>query len=81
VGLFLAGDFGTAARALLSERRVSLQLLGDPHSLAPLCSELPDLADLLRLAVSPEYAEARWHPVAPASQRGTMSSSGRFSLV
>jgi hypothetical protein len=81
--MFLAGDFAWAARQLLadsagaraSERAAALSLA----SLGSLCDEVPDLADLLRLAVSPEYAEARWHVVAPASQRG-MLSSGRYSL-
>jgi hypothetical protein len=80
VGMFLSGDFAFAVRALLAE--VGSRRPAEPPSLAtlrPLCEEVPDLADLLRLAVSPEYAEARWHPVAPASPRGSMSS-GRFSL-
>ena len=80
VGLFLAGDFSTAARALLSERAMSTDALIGPGALERACAQLPALADLCRLAVSPEYAESRWHPVAPASQRGTMSSS-RFSIV
>jgi tetratricopeptide (TPR) repeat protein len=78
VGLFLAGDFAWAAHQLVAETakgRAPLSL----ESLRSLCDELPDLGDLLRLAVSPEYAEARWHVVAPSSQRG-MLSSGRYSL-
>ncbi|HEX3769684.1 MAG TPA: hypothetical protein VHV30_02410 [Polyangiaceae bacterium] len=78
VGMFLAGDFAWAAHQLLAEatgERAPLSL----STLRALCDELPDLADLLRLAVSPEYAEARWHVVAPSSQRG-MLSSGRYSL-
>jgi hypothetical protein len=80
VGLFLAGDFATAARGLLSERTIDPDSLVAQGALEAACARIPPLADLLRLAVSPEYAEARWHPVAPASQRGTMSS-GRFSIV
>jgi len=80
VGLFLAGDFAFAVRVLLSES----QSRGGhaPPSLSTLrqlCESLPPMADLLRVAVSPEYAQARWHAVAPAGPRGTMSS-GRFSL-
>jgi hypothetical protein len=85
VGMFLAGDFAFAARQVVSDSAVAMSndrgrardggvLTLD--SLRSLCEELPSLADLLRLAVSPEYAEARWHVVAPATQRG-MLSSGR----
>ncbi len=80
VGFFLAGDFSTAARALLSERAMNPDALIGPGGLERACAQIPALADLARLAVSPEYADARWHPVAPASQRGSMSSS-RFSIV
>jgi hypothetical protein len=79
VGLFLSGDFASASRALLAEVG---SRSGEPLSLTSLrglCEEVPALADLLRLAVSPEYASARWHVVAPNAPRCT-SSSGRFSL-
>jgi hypothetical protein len=87
VGMFLAGDFAFAARQVVSDAAVSLRDgrargrdgLLTLDSLRSLCEELPSLADLLRLAVSPEYAEARWHVVAPAAQRG-MLSSGRYSM-
>ena len=80
VGLFLAGDFSYAVRVLLSEStsRADYQL-PSLATLRGLCETLPAMADLLRVAVSPEYAQARWHAVAPAAPRGTMSS-GRFSL-
>jgi hypothetical protein len=78
VGMFLAGDFAWAARQLLADTAGEHGALS-LATLRTLCEELPDLADLLRLAVSPEYAEARWHVVAPASQRG-MIPSGRYSL-
>jgi hypothetical protein len=80
VGLFLAGDFAVAARALLLERGAPVEGLSASGGLRAACIEHPALADLLRLAVSPEYADGRWHPVAPASQRGSISSS-RFSIV
>jgi hypothetical protein len=79
VGMFLAGDFGWAARQLLAETRTPIGAALSLDMLRSLCDDLPSLADLLRLAVSPEYAEARWHVVAPSSQRG-MLPSGRFSL-
>jgi hypothetical protein len=80
VGMFLAGDFAWAARQLVAEVRTSAGEVPSLDTLRSLCEELPSLADLLRLAVSPEYAEARWHVVAPASQRG-MISSGKFKFV
>ncbi|MGH7270999.1 MAG: hypothetical protein ACREJ3_11265, partial [Polyangiaceae bacterium] len=75
-GMFLAGDFGCAARWLLAEevgaaRASELSLSG----LRAQCSEHPMLADLLCLAVSPEYAGARWHPAPSGS-----ASSGRLRL-
>ena len=79
VGMFLAGDFAWAARQLVAESHLHVDPALSLDNLRSLCEEMPALADLLRLAVSPEYAEARWHVVAPASQRG-MLPSGRFSL-
>jgi hypothetical protein len=79
IGLFLSGDFACAARSLLAEsgmRTVQEPSVGD---LRRLCQQLPSLADLLTLAVSPEYASARWRSIASAAPRGTISS-GRFSL-
>jgi tetratricopeptide (TPR) repeat protein len=81
LGMFLTGDFRFAARALLGEYvNADPEDLDRPGALAGYCSQFPSLADLYRLAVRPEYADARWHPVPVASQRGTISS-GRFSLV
>jgi hypothetical protein len=80
-GMFLTGDFGFAARALLGEYlNVDPDDLEQPGALLGYCAQFPSLADLYRLAVRPEYADARWHPVPVTSQRGTISS-GRFSLV
>jgi len=79
VGLFLSGDFAGASRAILAEVGPRSGEVPTVDSLRGLCEEVPALADLLRLAVSPEYASARWHVVAQGAPRGT-SSSGRFSL-
>ena len=46
VGLFLAGDFGAAARALLGELAVRPEALAQAGGLARYCHELPQLADL-----------------------------------
>ena len=78
-GMFLSGDFAYSARVLLSE---SAEPPGEDLSLATLqsyCDRIPELADLLRLAVSPEYAEARWHSPAAVSPR-LAQASRRFSL-
>ena len=77
--MFLAGDFACAARAVVAESAPQLDALLSPQHLRSACEQLPALADLARLAVSREYADARWHVVAPPPKRGTMPS-GRFSL-
>ena len=41
----------------------------DYTSLAVACEEIAALADLYRLALRPEYADARWHVPTPAAQR------------
>jgi hypothetical protein len=78
VGMFLAGDFGVAARSLLAET-ARLDPAPSPEALRELSLAVPALADLLRLAVRVEYADARWHAAAPANPRRS-ASSGRFSL-
>ncbi|MCL2725005.1 MAG: hypothetical protein FWD69_11270 [Polyangiaceae bacterium] len=60
VGMFLTGDFGHAARAVITEQRGNVEDLSRPGGLARLCAAMPALADLFRLAVRPEYADARW---------------------
>ena len=76
VGMFLAGDFGHAARVTVAEcaPEVPLASAGD---LRRACDKIPQLADLLRLAVSPEYASARWYD---GDSAGARNPSGRFSL-
>lgn len=79
VGMFLTGDFGHAARRVLASfPDADAAELERPGGLERLCAELPSLADLLRLAVRPEYADARWHLPTPASQR---LASGRLPPV
>ncbi len=80
VGMFLAGDFAHAVRTLFAESPdVGARPSVSMGTLRAVCEENPNVADLLRLAVSPEYAAARWQAVARGPSRGTMSS-GRFSL-
>jgi hypothetical protein len=79
VGMFLAGDFAWTAHRLLAESPSPTEGHPSVENLRALCANVPALADLLCLAVRPEYADARWHTVASASQLRT-ASSGRFSL-
>ena len=72
VGLFLAGDLRTAVTAVLSsyagahgDGSETANLYGADWT--ALCRENASVADLFSLAVAPEYAEARWHPVSPTS--------------
>jgi tetratricopeptide (TPR) repeat protein len=70
VGMFLTGDFGHAARAALKDfPQVDPQELERPGGLEKLAKQLPAIADLLRLAIRPEYADARWHQPSQAAQR------------
>jgi tetratricopeptide (TPR) repeat protein len=70
VGMFLTGDFAHAARKVLEDfPQAHAEELERPGGLERLCAQLPSLADLLRLAVRPEYADARWHLPTPASHR------------
>jgi tetratricopeptide (TPR) repeat protein len=70
LGLFLAGDFKTAVSSVLASRARADG--NEPPSLhatdwMALCHENAAVADLFQLAVSPEYAEARWRPAARRS--------------
>lgn len=76
VGMFLAGDFGYAARVTVAECAPDVRL-ASASELRQACEKTPQLADLLRLAVSPEYASARWYD---GDAAGGRSPSGRFSL-
>lgn len=77
LGMFLTGDFGHAARTVVGEHpALDPAELGKPGGMAKLCDELPSLADLYRLAVRPEYADARWHVSPPQSKRFPFGTGG-----
>lgn len=79
VGMFLTGDFAHAARKTIADfPQADSAELERPGGLERLASELPSLADLFRLAIRPEYADARWHLPTPAAQR---LASGRLPPV
>jgi hypothetical protein len=79
VAMFISGDFGFAARRFLMERKLD-PAAAESGGLQTLCADHPALADLFRLAASPEYADARWHHVAPAPQRAPLSSGRRRGI-
>ncbi|MFO0680100.1 MAG: hypothetical protein U0169_26495 [Polyangiaceae bacterium] len=61
VGFFLSGDLGETIRAIVGTRRPSLApRRRDPEAFAELVRSLPYVADLHRLALSSEFAAARW---------------------
>jgi hypothetical protein len=75
--MFLTGDFAHAARTVVGEHAaLDAAELSRPGGLANLCEELPSLADLYRLAVRPEYADARWHVPTPQSSRFPFTAGG-----
>ncbi|MGA2449908.1 MAG: hypothetical protein ABTD50_14615 [Polyangiaceae bacterium] len=80
VGMFVAGDFAFAVATVLatSPSHEGQRLVRD--TVQGLCEELPAVLDLLRLAVSPEYAHARWVADGSAHRRSVRPST-RFSLV
>ncbi|HQY61710.1 MAG TPA: hypothetical protein PK141_09985 [Polyangiaceae bacterium] len=60
VGLFVSGDFRQAVRAVLVMVGQDPRLADSPGAVMDLTSELPALADLYRLALRIEYADARF---------------------
>jgi cellulose synthase operon protein C len=59
-GLYLSGDLNAAVRSTLAEIGETQLLAGPNPDLTALCQQHSRVADLFRLATSPEFAEARW---------------------
>ncbi|MBW2523556.1 MAG: hypothetical protein JRI23_05250, partial [Deltaproteobacteria bacterium] len=60
-GLFASGHLPTAIRQAVAELELDVRArLDDEGALAELCDH-PAIADLVDLAILPEYAEIRWH--------------------
>lgn len=59
-GLFVCGDLTTSVREACADLGISSRGMETPGGLAALCSSSPAIADLVRLATSPEYANARF---------------------
>jgi hypothetical protein len=87
VGLFLTGDFGAIGRAVMLDAPGGAgsgpaTIVG--QSLRGVCANekaYPGFLDLFQLAVSPDYADARWRIATPSSSRRLKLSSGRFGGV
>ena len=76
-GSSLLGDAGADLSGTSAVPGVQQEAVAGPFALVALSSRFPAIADLLRLAVSPEYADARWRPQPPPGSRGS-ASTGRF---
>jgi hypothetical protein len=77
-GLYLSGDVAVAIRMTLEETgHGGLLSAPDEGTTARACAQSGAVADLVRLATSPEYAEARWRlPASAATRRKTSTPSG-----
>ncbi len=75
-GLLAAGDLLVALREACVDEGLPVHLLEEPQGVAQLCASSPGVTDLLRLATSPEYAQARWHTLRPGRP-----SSGGWAMV
>jgi hypothetical protein len=79
VALFLCGDVGYVLRCVAVELSLPQALLTVQH-FAELVGSTPIIADLVRLSVSAEYADARFRPMSEGGPRATLSS-GRFKIL
>lgn len=78
-GFFVAGDLTVAIRETCADVGISTWNLDAPGGLAALCSSSPAVADLVRLATSPEYANARWQQIRGGG--GGRQPSGAWGTV
>jgi hypothetical protein len=69
-GLFASGSLATAmAHAGRELGFAPGAYQGSPDGLARACAEHPEVADLVKLAIRTEFAEARWSPAPPQERR------------
>jgi cellulose synthase operon protein C len=59
-GLFVCGDLFATVRETCGDLGLETTGLDRPGALAHLCATSPAIADLVRLATSAEFADARW---------------------
>ncbi len=77
-GLFASGSLSTAVRVVAEQAGYDLApLRAAPDGLERVCLDNPDIADLVRLAIRTEYAEARWLPPRSEAQ-GPESRKSRY---
>jgi hypothetical protein len=74
-GLFVAGDVRVAIRETCADENIPTKVLDEADGLAALCSASRSVADLVRLATSPEYAETRWQ----SARAGSRHPSGSWA--
>lgn len=75
-GLLVSGDLAVALREAAADEGISLPALGDARELAALAAASPALTDLVRFAISREYAQTRWRVV---TRPGRPGAGGRSS--
>jgi tetratricopeptide (TPR) repeat protein len=64
-GFFICGELFTAIQIICQEEQIPEIAFSEPNALAKLSAQSAAVADLVRLATSPEYAAARWQPIKP----------------
>lgn len=75
-GMFVAGDVELAISRYFADERCSPPVdLTTAEGLAAACAAHPTVANLVRLATSPDYAKARWHAGGASPQAPGVSSS------
>ncbi|APR85618.1 Translation initiation factor 2 [Minicystis rosea] len=77
-GLFASGSLAVTLAHIAPELSIPLDTFRAAEGgLAQMCAAHPEIADLVKLAVRMEYAEARWAPGAPV-RRDTPPTSRRW---
>ncbi|MBK8251685.1 MAG: hypothetical protein IPK82_03345 [Polyangiaceae bacterium] len=77
-GLFASGSLSTAVRSVAEQTGYNLEPLKTaPDGLEKACAQSAEIADLVRLAIRTEYAEARWLPPRSETQ-GPESRRSRY---
>jgi hypothetical protein len=77
-GLFLSGDLRVTVERACVEEGLDAGTLASSGGLARLCRDSQVIADLVRFAAGPEYADARWQPTRP--KRGSTPSFPAMSF-
>lgn len=69
-GFFVCGKLSSAVYETCLDEKLPTAPLRDANGLAELCAASPAVADLVRLATSPDYAAVRWQPPRSATRHG-----------